>query len=61
MNNKIQNKDLNPIIVFIAKAHLACHMGGTDLEREYGDVQPWRPPFHASVVVCKGPLSSKRA
>ena len=19
--------------------------GGTDLERGYGDVQPWRPPF----------------
>ena len=28
---------------------------GTDLESGYGDVQPWRPPFHASPVVCKGP------
>ena len=35
--------------------------GGTDLKRGYGDVQPWRPPFHASLVVCKGPISSKRA
>ena len=32
--------------------------GGTDLERGYGDVQPWRPPFHASPVVHKGPISS---
>ena len=34
--------------------------GGTDLEKGYGDVQPWRPPFHASPVVHKGPISSKR-
>ena len=34
--------------------------GGTDLERGYGDVWPWRPPFHASPVVHKGPISSKR-
>ena len=34
--------------------------GGTDLERGYGDVQPWRPPFHTSPVVRKGPISSKR-
>ena len=34
--------------------------GGTDLEMEYGDVRPWRPPFHASPVVRKGPISSKR-
>ena len=33
--------------------------GGTDLERGYGDVRPWRPPFHASPVVRKGPISSK--
>ena len=32
---------------------------GTDLERGYGDVRPWRPPFHASSVVRKGPISSK--
>ena len=32
---------------------------GTDLERGYGDV-PWRPPFHTSFVVRKGPISSKR-
>ena len=25
-----------------------------------GDVRPWRPPFHASPVVRKGPNSSKR-
>ena len=34
--------------------------GGTDLERGYGDVRPWRPPFHASPVARKGPISSKR-
>ena len=33
---------------------------GTDLERGYGDVRPWRPPFHASPAVRKGPISSKR-
>ena len=33
--------------------------GGTDLERGYGDVRPWRPPFHASPVLHKGPISSK--
>ena len=36
-----------------------CMGGGTDLERGYGDVRPWRPPFHASPVVHKGPISSK--
>ena len=34
--------------------------GGTDLERWYGDVRPWRPPFHASPAARKGPISSKR-
>ena len=34
--------------------------GGTDLESGYGDVRPWRPPFHASPVSRKGPISSKR-
>ena len=34
--------------------------GGTDLERGYGDVRPWRPPFHASLAARKGPISSKR-
>ena len=33
--------------------------GGTDLERGFGDVRPWRLPFHASPVVHKGPISSK--
>ena len=33
--------------------------GGTDLERGYGDVRPWRPPFHASPSVRKGPIASK--
>ena len=35
-------------------------LGGTDLERGYGDVRPWKPPFHAASAVCKGPISSKR-
>ena len=34
--------------------------GATDRERGDGDVQPWRPPLHASPVVHKGPISSKR-
>ena len=33
--------------------------GGTDLERGYGDVRPWRPPFHASPAARKGPISNK--
>ena len=33
--------------------------GGTDLKRGYGDVRPWRPPFHASPAALKGPISSK--
>ena len=38
----------------------ASRGGGTDLERGYGDVRPWRPPFHASPAARKGPISSKR-
>ena len=34
--------------------------GGTGLEKGYGDVRPWRFPFHVSPVVRKGPISSKR-
>ena len=34
--------------------------GGTDLEKGYGDVRPWRLPFHATPEVRKGPISSKR-
>ena len=34
--------------------------GGTDLEKGYGDVRPWRHPFHATPVVRKGPIPSKR-
>ena len=34
--------------------------GGTDLERGYGDVRPYRPPFHASPAARKGPISSKK-
>ena len=26
----------------------------------YGDVRPWRPPFHASPAARKGPISSKK-
>ena len=35
--------------------------GGTDFERGYGDVLPWKPPFYTSPIVCKGPISNKRA
>ena len=34
--------------------------GGTDLERGYGDVRPWRPPFHASPAARKGPISKSQ-
>ena len=34
--------------------------GGTELERRYGDVRHWRPPFHTSPLVRKDPISSKR-
>ena len=34
--------------------------GATDLESGYGDVRPWRPPFHTSPAARKGPISSKR-
>ena len=33
--------------------------GGTDLERGYGDMGPWRHPFHTSPAVHKGPISIK--
>ena len=42
------------------KFHDIVPGGGTDLERGYGDVRPWRPPFHASPAARKGPISSKR-
>ena len=41
-------------------SHAQAPRGGTDLERGYGDVRPWRPPFHASPAARKGPISSKR-
>ena len=34
--------------------------GGTDLEKGYGDVRPWRPPFYTSPVVCKSPIWKKK-
>ena len=40
---------------------LQVHPGGTDLERGYGDVRPWRPLFHASPLVRKRPISSKKS
>ena len=48
-----------PFKVFSA-VYLGSRGGGTDLERGYGDVRPWRPPFHASPAARKGPISSKR-
>ena len=50
------NRSMNFTIV---GDHLA-RGGGTDLERGYGDVRPWRPPFHASPAARKGPISSER-
>ena len=38
---------------------LSAPPGGTDLERGYGDVRPWRPPFHTSPAARKGPISNK--
>ena len=34
--------------------------GGHWPRKGYGDVRPWRPPFHASPAARKGPISSKR-
>ena len=54
------------ILIIIMKMSMWVHTniltsggGGTDLERGYGDVRPWRPPFHVSPAVRKGPISSK--
>ena len=38
---------------------IATGGGGTDLEKGYGVVRPWRPPIHTSPAVRKGPISSK--
>ena len=40
--------------------YLHSRGGGHWPERGYVDVRPWRPPFHASPAVRKGPISSKR-
>ena len=47
-------------ISIILGVSLTPRGGGTDLERGYGDVRPWRPPFHTSPAARKGPISSKR-
>ena len=49
-----------PLISFFILVCRPSPGGGTDLERGYGDVRPWRPPFHASPAARKGPISSKR-
>ena len=53
---RLQNRAAR-LIHFVGRDH---PRGGTDLERGYGDVRPWRPPFHASPAARKGPISSKR-
>ena len=46
----------------LAKNNIFLHIiylyrgGGTDLERGYGDVRPWRPPSRAALVVRKGSI-----
>ena len=52
-------KWLEILFLFSTRTTEKVPRGGTDLERGYGDVQPWRPPFHTSPVVRKGPISSK--
>ena len=47
-------------VIHLRRYYTSYPRGGTDLERGYGDVRPWRPPFHASPVVRKGPISRKR-
>ena len=51
----LQNGALVTITLFLTHP-----LGGTDLERGYGDVRPWRRPFHASPATRKGSISSKR-
>ena len=42
---------LYPVLAFLSpKKRCFPGGGGTDLERGYGDVRPWRPPFHTSPV-----------
>ena len=61
MNKKVTKaKVLQLTPMFPILGHCIAIPGGTDLEREYGDMRPWGPPFHSSPVVPKGPISSKR-
>ena len=41
-------------------SNFAIRGGGHWPKKGVWDVRPWRPPFHASPVVRKGPISSKR-
>ena len=53
--------DLSSQYSVTLNSNFAIRGGGTDLARKgVWDVRPWRPPFHASPVVRKGPISSKR-
>ena len=47
-------------VCFLPTISMGLGPGGTDLERWYGDVRPWRPPFYASPAVRKSPILSKR-
>ena len=47
-------------VCFLPTISTGLGPGGTDLERWYGDVRPWRPPFYASPAVRKSPILSKR-
>ena len=59
--NFIQIKIMNYLVGICSEAEWGLGPGGgTDLERGYGDVRPWRPHFHASPAARKGPISSKR-
>ena len=57
---KIRFWPYRPISLRIKRVSKKRPGGGTDQERGYGDVWPWRPPFHASPATRKGPISSKR-
>ena len=57
---KLLKEEFEPVQNMVFNSMHLHPGGGTDLERGYGDVRPWRPPFHAPPAARKGPISSKR-
>ena len=48
------------LLRFLKNMHCAISgVGGTDLERGYGDVRPWRPPFTPFLPLTRVPFRAK--